>query len=84
MSMYLHTYIHTTHTQVGEFWYEVKLTALPAAPIHLDRVTCPVGGKVTIPLTIENPVGMPVTFSVQNSNAKNFKIEPAQVSLFFC
>ena len=64
---------------MGEFWYKIKLRALPADPEILDPVSCAVGDKVSISVSIDNPLGIDATFGVQVSNKRNFSVEPSQV-----
>jgi hypothetical protein len=61
---------------VGEFWYKLNLTAEPASPLQLQTMRAPVGSKVAIPVTIENPLGRDVQMISKVSNSINFKIEP--------
>jgi hypothetical protein len=73
---------------VGEFWHRLDLTALPAEPIELDLISCPVGDAARISVPIENPIGQQITLlsvaapadEVQGGGG-NFTLEQESLSI---
>ncbi|KAM8722646.1 cilia- and flagella-associated protein 47-like isoform 1-T1 [Acanthopagrus schlegelii] len=61
--------------QVGEFWYQLELYALPPPVLKLPQACCQLGKwtRQTVPLV--NPTAEPLKLLVANSNPRNFKLE---------
>ena len=66
---------------VGEFWYDLKLTALDALPIVLDTIECEVGRLATLCIKLKNPLNDAITFRPLISNTNNFALERRQNEL---
>jgi hypothetical protein len=60
---------------IGEFWYELRLTAIDPLPIELEPVEAEVGKYVTKTIQLSNPLNETVLFRVLLSNTKNFSLE---------
>ena len=67
--------------QVGEFWYSVDLTASPAPPTDVPPLEVMIGDTQGVSLTLENPLGEPVTYDVEISDPKHFIVSPAEITL---
>lgn len=67
--------------RVGEFWYKLHLTAIPAPPTVVETVECMVGGTKIVPVAVENPLGEEVTLIVQSSDMDHFYVPSDQVVL---
>lgn len=68
--------------QVGEFWYELALSAEPAPPTSLDAMTAAVGGApARQKIKLENPTGDEVVIKHSIDNRRNFAVTPAAITL---
>jgi len=70
--------------QVGEFWYKLKLSSIPADPVELEQLSAPVGSTASTHVMIENPLGIEAKFAVKNTNRRNFTVRPQQVRTSPC
>jgi hypothetical protein len=43
--------------KMGQFWYKLNLSAVPAKSTALDLLECMVGSDVSVPIHAENPLG---------------------------
>jgi hypothetical protein len=57
---------------VGEVWYKLVLTALPAPSIVLPEVECMIGGEVTFVASIENPLNETIQFNLEIIDKEHF------------
>jgi len=60
--------------RVGEFWYDLILTAEPAPPEDLPLLECEVGRSMQHKISIENPTGHEVVLKPKSSNKINFRV----------
>lgn len=60
------------------------MEALPADPILLPAVSCAVGDRALIPVTVQNPTGQAVMLMSIVENKRNFSVEPSKVHLASC
>merc|ERR1719353_2807171 len=60
--------------RVGEFWYDLILTAEPAPPEDLPLLECEVGRTMQHKISIENPTGHEVVLKPKSSNKINFRV----------
>eukprot|EP01064_Diplonema_japonicum_P004662 TRINITY_DN13060_c0_g1_i1.p1 TRINITY_DN13060_c0_g1~~TRINITY_DN13060_c0_g1_i1.p1 ORF type:complete len:2889 (+),score=686.18 TRINITY_DN13060_c0_g1_i1:67-8733(+) len=63
--------------EIGEYWYNVKMTATEAAAEELQEVFCELGKSKPITLEIENPLDHDLPLSVNVSNKQNFSVNPS-------
>ncbi|KAJ3144304.1 Cilia- and flagella-associated protein 47 [Geranomyces variabilis] len=68
---------------VGEFWYNLSLSAKEGPPMELAPMLCPLGKSCSCIVPLRNPLDRPVTLSVVLSNASEFQLAypPAADSL---
>jgi hypothetical protein len=66
---------------VGEVWYKLVLTALPAPAIEIPVVECMLGSEMLFIAPIENPLNEAVTFTVAVENSENFAVTNPKISL---
>jgi hypothetical protein len=59
---------------VGEFWYKLELTAVPAPAAAVDVIECMVGCSKSISIPIENPLNEQVQLSVALSDPEHFSL----------
>jgi hypothetical protein len=69
------------HAALGEFWYELALTATPSEPVKLEEMRAPVGGRVTQLVKVPNPGRTEVIFTASSSNSRNFGVSPEMVAV---
>merc|ERR1719265_64099 len=68
--------------RVGEFWYDLQLTALPAPPEDLPLLECEVGRTMQHKITIDNPTGQQVLLKAKSTNKINFRVvSPTRVEM---
>ena len=67
--------------KVGEFWYELDLTALPAPPVSLPHFTAAVGYRTSQTITLENPINEEVFVKSVITNRTNFVVEPPSFNI---
>lgn len=67
--------------RTGEFWYKLKLIALPPEPIELDMFECELGKSATQLVGIENPTNEEVILDYSCTNPLNFELSPEKVIL---
>jgi hypothetical protein len=60
--------------RVGEFWYDLQLTADPAPPEELPLLECEVGRSMQHKITIDNPTGTEVVLKQKSTNKINFRV----------
>lgn len=71
-----------SNEELGDFWYQLQLTAEPAVPRALPEVSAPLGGGLKSPegggqiLKVDNPVGRAMSLSATSSNPRVFKVYP--------
>lgn len=71
----------STDTQLGEFWYEVSMTAEPAPLIQLPQLSCELGTLASHTVTLDNPLDKTVQLTCSCSNARNFSVTPDKVRI---
>ena len=67
--------------KVGEFWYDLNLTAEENPMINLDVLECELGKVASHTVTLENPTGQELYLEFRNSNPTNFEIVPDKIVL---
>ncbi|KAJ3172770.1 Cilia- and flagella-associated protein 47 [Geranomyces variabilis] len=60
--------------EVGEFWYNLSLSAKEGPPMELTPMSCPLGKSCSCIVPLRNPLDKPVTLSVALSNASEFQL----------
>jgi hypothetical protein len=60
---------------IGEFWYELKMTAKDALPIKIDTFESEVGRFSSKTIKLNNPLAEPAKFRFHISNTNNFTLE---------
>lgn len=73
--------ISFVNEKIGEFWYKLLLTAIPAPPMQIDLIECMVGLTETVQVPIENPLTEQVSLTVSISDPDHFSISPDIVKL---
>jgi hypothetical protein len=66
---------------IGEFWFDLKLTSVDPMPIQAGVLQCEVGRYTIHTLKFTNPIQENVQFRVLLSNASNFALERKQNEL---
>jgi hypothetical protein len=59
---------------VGEFWYELSLTAPPPIPVYLPAMQCTLGGFCETVIQLHNVHSTEVSYQVSCSNTNNFSL----------
>ncbi|KAJ3162294.1 Cilia- and flagella-associated protein 47 [Geranomyces michiganensis] len=59
---------------VGEFWYDLSLSAKEGPPLELTPMPCPLGKSCSCIVPLRNPLDKPVTLYVSLSNATEFQL----------
>ncbi|CEM06420.1 unnamed protein product [Vitrella brassicaformis CCMP3155] len=67
--------------KLGEFWYDLELTADPAPPTEIPLMECEVGTTKQHTVTIENPLGYDVALIPRSSNPSNFRVSTPRLLL---
>jgi len=67
--------------RLGEFWYRLNLTALPASATVLDPISCAVGTWASVAVVVENPLGKAVVLAAAVSNPTNYSVSPSSLTL---
>lgn len=67
--------------KVGEFWYELSLTADESPIQNLDLLECELGRMASHTVELENPTSSELFLDYRNSNPTNFEIKPDKVIL---
>ena len=67
--------------KTGEFWYKLKLNALPPEPIELGVFECELGRSETQQILLENPTGDEAILDYTSSNPLNFELVPEKIVL---
>jgi hypothetical protein len=67
--------------KVGEFWYDLNLTAEENPVINLDVLECELGKVASHTVNLENPTGQELYLEFRNSNPTNFEIVPDKIIL---
>jgi hypothetical protein len=65
--------------KVGEFWYDLNLTAEENPTVNLDLFECELGKVATQFVNLENPTGQEIAVDYKCSNATNFEIIPEKI-----
>ncbi|MEW5300161.1 MAG: hypothetical protein WDW36_003110 [Sanguina aurantia] len=73
--------IMLVNDKLGEFWYEVLMTAEPAPLIQLPQLSCELGTTASHTVTLDNPLDKTVQLTCSCSNARNFSVTPDKVVL---
>ena len=70
--------VPSVSSQLGEFWYQLQLSAEPAAPRALPEASAELGGPKLEgqTLRVDNPVGRPMSLTAASSHPKGFKVSP--------
>ena len=63
--------------EIGEYWYNVFMTASEAPPEEMPEVLCELGKSKSIELSISNPLDQDLTLQVHIGNTQNFTASPA-------
>ncbi|XP_061692741.1 cilia and flagella-associated protein 47-like isoform X2 [Syngnathoides biaculeatus] len=61
--------------QIGEFWYQLELYAIPSAVVTLPQACCSLGKWTRQTITVVNPTANRVEVLVSNSNPRNYTLE---------
>jgi hypothetical protein len=64
---------------VGEFWYDLALTADESPVQNLELVECELGKTASHFVELENPIGDEIFLEIRNSNPTNFEIKNEKV-----
>ena len=67
--------------KVGEFWYDLDLTAEENPISNLTMLECELGKHASHWIELENPTGKELFLDYRNSNPTNFEIIPDKVIL---
>lgn len=67
--------------KVGEFWYDLKLSAEENPIVNLELLECELGKVASHPVVLENPTGQELYLEFRNSNPTNFEIVPDKILL---
>jgi hypothetical protein len=67
--------------KVGEFWYDLKLSAEENPVVNLELLECELGKVASHPVVLENPTGQELYLEFRNSNPTNFEIVPDKILL---
>lgn len=67
--------------KVGEFWYDLTLTADESPVQNLELLECELGRIASHTIDLENPTGTELFLDFRNSNPTNFEIKPDKVVL---
>ena len=67
--------------KVGEFWYELNLTAEENPVVNLSMLECELGKTASHFVDLENPTGTEAFIEFRNSNPSNFEIIPDKIVL---
>lgn len=67
--------------KVGEFWYELSLTADDSPVQNLELLECELGRMASHTVELENPTSNELFLDFRNSNPTNFEIKPDKVIL---
>lgn len=73
--------INFINDKVGEFWYKLNLSALPAEPSDLEMIECMVGNSTVIKVPFDNPLPNEVTLNVEVSDPEHFLVTPDTVTI---
>lgn len=65
--------------KTGEFWYKLKLNALPPEPIELNLFECELGRTESKQIFLDNPTGEEAILDYSSSNPLNFEIIPEKI-----
>lgn len=65
--------------ETGEFWYDLKLTAIDPLPVAIEPVEAEVGRYTLITLKLKNPLNEKLNLRVLISNTHNFSLEKKHV-----
>lgn len=63
------------HEAIGEFWYELVLTADKPSPTSLPHMECELGRWVRQHITLTNPTNQHLSLIPTVSNTNNFVLE---------
>lgn len=66
---------------MGEFWYDLDLTAEENPISNLPLLECELGKNAFHLIELENPTGKELYLDYRNSNPTNFEIIPEKVIL---
>jgi hypothetical protein len=67
--------------KVGEFWYDLNLTAEENPVQNLELLECELGKAASHFVELENPTAQELFLDFKNSNSTNFEIRPDKVIL---
>lgn len=67
--------------RVGEFWYDLTLSAEENPVVNLELLECELGKTQAHDVTLENPTGQELYLEFRNSNPTNFEIVPDKLLL---
>jgi len=73
--------VNFSNDTVGDLWYKLNLTALPASPTVVDTIECMVGLTKSIRVSIENPLPNSVSFQAECSNPNHFFVTNEKITL---
>lgn len=65
--------------KTGEFWYKLKLNALPPEPIELELFECELGRTESQAILLENPTDEEAILDYTSSNPLNFELVPEKI-----
>jgi hypothetical protein len=69
------------NNEVGEFWYEVILHAIPAPSTKLPCIECMLGDVSSTQISVENPLAQPVDLETMLSDNEHFFVKPDTISI---
>jgi hypothetical protein len=67
--------------KTGEFWYKLKLNALPPEPIELPLFECELGRTESQTIVLENLTAEEAILDYNSSNPLNFELVPEKVAI---
>eukprot|EP00906_Rhabdomonas_costata_P029649 RCo041844 len=67
--------------EVGEFWYQLHLTALEPEVEDLGLIQAELGKSKSVTVILENPVGQTIPLVTTNTNEINFQTTPSPLVL---
>eukprot|EP01119_Soliformovum_irregulare_P018090 TRINITY_DN5485_c0_g2_i1.p1 TRINITY_DN5485_c0_g2~~TRINITY_DN5485_c0_g2_i1.p1 ORF type:complete len:1724 (+),score=575.60 TRINITY_DN5485_c0_g2_i1:408-5174(+) len=60
--------------KLGEFWYQLEMTAAPNLPEELPVLECSLGDTISQEIVLDNPLETPAVMKLSQSNLLNFKL----------
>jgi hypothetical protein len=76
--------ISFSNPRMGQFWYNLNLTATPAQPTIMDDVDCMIGSVATVALPVDNPLNETITMQAMvlvPGSEGQFSVTPDKITL---